>query len=426
MSNTIYPQNQLPVPCDFGPFVGGFCNKEQHVNMEAADGKVTLKNFGVDLNENAKLTLDLSTLVATINPIDYTLTAITAATKGTYTLNGSIFEYTPNTAPSVNRVETLQYTIYDKFGIHETATIQINIIDLTPALTAKNVTLSGTEGQTYTISIPSNATITNTTINYSDPTAVTISVAPTEGTAVVNGSNIIYTPSQTPSTTRTITFKYLIKDVSGLSSEATVSVTLTDITPAVSTTNFTKSVVDNVTLTGSILSNITIKNDTFKSLSFSTPSEGTIAVSGSNYTFTPNVALSNDRTVVVTYTITTTTGLTNTGTMTINITNFNAYANTFWYGNSTVETITQADIEANLTQVIKSGYAGTYSLTSGTGVYKWFVYPKAWGVNPTILDAATMFEIAVNDFQYLTISGVDLVAIRTYYKVNGSINVKFS
>ena len=426
MSDTIWPINQMPTPCDFGPFAGGYCGKLIVIETKQNPSNITTTNMVIELFETATATIDLNDLVTSAVNLDWSKTTFSTVTGNlTYDAATGILIYKPDETPSINRTILLTYNVFDTLGATASGEITINVIDKTPYLTAGQITLSGTEGQTYTIDTRTYITATNTTVNFSSVNGVIISVAPTEGTATITNGIITYTPSQIPSINRTITFKYKVTDLTGLQSEGTISISLTDITPALTTNNFTKTVLDTATLTGSILSNIVIKNDTFKSLTFDAISEGTIAASGSNYTFTPDSTLSSNRTLTVGYTVTTNSGLTGTSKMTITINDDNIWAGTFWYGNSTKDIINQAEIET-LSSVRKNAYAGTYALTAGTQVYKWFIYPKAWGINPTILDAATLFELATDEYKYITVNGVELICIRTYYKVNGAINVRFS
>ena len=426
MSDTIWPINQMPTPCDFGPFAGGYCGKLIVIETKQNASNITTTDMVIELFETATATIDLKDLVTSAIDIDWSKTTFSAVT-GTVTYDAAtgVLVYKPDETPTADRVILLTYNVFDTLGATASGEITINVIDKTPYLTAGPITLSGTEGQTYTIDTRTYITTTNTTVNFSSANGVIISVAPTEGTASIANGIITYTPSQTPNNSRTITFKYKVTDLTGLQSEGTISIALTDITPALTTISFTKTVLDTATLSGSILSNITIKNDTFKTLTFGAISEGTIVATGSNYVFTPNSALTSTRTLTVSYTVTTNSGLTSTSTMTITVNDDNIWAGTFWYGNSTKDIINQAEIET-LGSVRKTAYAGTYALTAGSQVYKWFIYPKSWGINPTILDAATLFELATDEYKFITVNGVELICIRTYYKVNGAINVKFS
>lgn len=525
MSDTIRPIQQLPTPCDFGPFAGGYCGRLLNIEVKMITGKITTSDLEIELFENATASIDLNDLITSTEPIDWTKTTFSTVTgtitfdnttgilvykpietptidrtiqfdytvfdtmntsgtgnitvnvidktpsitvsnstftgtegqvytldtrtkttvmntsvdytdassviissmpsEGTVNVANGIITYTPSQQSSITRTISFRYKVRDITGLEAEATVNITLSDITPVMTISNSTFNGTEGQVYTINVSEKVTLTNTSINYSDPTSVVVSSAPSEGTVNIANGVITYTPSQTPSTNRTITFRYKVKDLSGLEAEATVSLTLSDITPALTTTNFTKTLVDNVTLTGSILSNITIKNDTFKTLTFGTISEGQVTASGSNYTFIPDATISSNRSVTIPYTITTNSGLTSTSNITVTITDHNIWVNTFWYGNYSGTDVIKSSIEEFLTPVTKTAYAGTYALTAGTGVYKYFVYPKSWGISPIIVDAMTLFEISVDDFKYITINGIELVVIRTYYQVNGAITVKF-
>ena len=432
MSDQIQPILQWPTPCDFGPFLGGgFCGKVVSIDFKQATSEISIADLTMELFETATANIILSDLVTTKMPIDWTKTTfVINPAVGIKTFNESTktLTYKPDETLSVDRTINISYTVTDEMGVSATGKIIINVVDKTPVLTINNVTLSGTESQTFTIDPSTITTATNTTVNYTQTGSVVISVAPLEGTAVVTDGKVIYTPNQTPSTTRTITFKFKVTCLAGISAESTVSITISDITPAITTSNVTKSVTDNTTLSASILSNITIKNDTFKTLAFGNPSEGSITVNGSNYVFTPGTTIKSNRTINVPYTITTTSGLTSSSVLTINITYYNLFANTFWYGNFANDAIVESNLTPTpvLTAKTATGYAGTYPLTGGSGVYKYFVYPKSWGITPTIVDATTLFEIATDDYKYITIDGIELIVIRTYYQVNGAINVKFS
>ena len=443
MSNNIQPNLQLPTPCDFGPFAGGYCGKVVTIDFNQAQSKIDIADITIELLETATMSLQLSTLVQSIMPIDWTKTVFGDVATGVRNFDPTTttLTYKPDETPSVDRVISFGYTVYDSLGATATALITINVVDKTPVLTAQSFSLSGTEAQIYTIDITQKVTATNTTVNYLDNTKAYISLAPTEGTATMANGIITFTPSLSPATTRTIPIKYTVKDLTGLTSEGTISITLTDVTPALSTTNISKSMMDNVNLTGSILSAITIKNDTFKTLTFGAVSNsmGTIVATGSNYTYTPNPTNSSDivapYTVTIPYTVTTTSGLSSTSNLVINITHYSLYANSIFYGNAPLDAISTPLGVINWLQTAsnKTSYVGTYSLparpstyASSDPCYKWIVYPKAWGITPVILDASTLMEIAVDTFQYGTIGSTELVFIRTYYQINGAISIKLS
>lgn len=398
------------------------------INITDKTPELHVVNVSLSGTEEQVYTIDVRNFATTVNTeIDYTSASAVnisvAPSEGSFTIVDGVITFTPDKTISIDRTISFDFKVMTIDGLNATGTISIFVTDITPTLAVANKTLTGTEGINYTIDVRDLVTMKHTSIDYSLADALVISTAPTEGTILINNGIITYTPDQTPAVTRTVSFKFKVKTLSGLQGEGTVSVTLTDITPAISARDFTLSLADNTTKSFTITANTTIKNDTFKSVSFSTPSEGTFAVSGASVIFTPEAAIDGTRTVTSTYTVTTNSGLTASGIVTITITNYNVYANTIWFGNEP-SAVMDATVLANLTNHnTATAYAGTYAFIAGPG-FKWLVYPKAWGEPVSIVDAITGMSIAMDDFQYINVGGVDLVCLKTYYEANGSISIK--
>jgi len=398
------------------------------INITDKTPELHVVNVSLSGTEEQVYTIDVRNFATTVNTeIDYTSASAVnisvAPSEGSFTIVDGVITFTPDKTISIDRTISFDFKVMTIDGLNATGTISIFVTDITPTLAVANKTLTGTEGVNYTIDVRDLVTMKHTSIDYSLADALVISTAPSEGTILINNGIITYTPDQTPAATRTVSFKFKVKTLSGLQGEGTISVTLTDITPAISARDFTLSLADNTTKSFTITANTTIKNDTFKSVSFSAPSEGTFAVSGASVIFTPNAAIDGTRTVTSTYTVTTNSGLTASGIVTITITNYNVYANTIWFGNEP-SAVMDATILANLTNHnTATAYAGTYAFIAGPG-FKWLAYPKAWGEPVSIVDAITGMSIAMDDPQYITVGGVDLVCLKTYYEANGSISIK--
>jgi hypothetical protein len=427
MSDFIQPTLQNPTPCDFGPFAGGYCGKVVTIDFRQATSQISIGDLEVELFENATANISLRDLVVSAMPINWIKTEFFGVTGGEISFNPALAElvFTPDQTPSIDRTVEFTYKVFDEFDYEAEGKIIINIIDKTPELTVGNFTLNGTESQIFDIDIKSKVVTKNTEVDYSLIDSVQVTQILSEGSVTISDGIITFTPSEEPANNRTVTFKYIVKDITGIEAEGTIAITLQDTTPALTVNNFSKNVLDSATLTASILSNIVIKNDTFKSLTFETITDGTITSTGSNYTYLPDKTLKTDRTIVINYTVETQSGISKTAQMTVVIKHDNIWAGTFWYGNSEKEDLLKEDIEL-LSFAKKTGYAGTYSVSAASGAYKWFVYPKVWGENPTILDASNNMPIATDDNRFITVEGIDLVAIRTYYQLNGAITVKFS
>lgn len=427
MSDYLTPTLQNPTMCDFGPFAGAACGKVITLDFKQAGLQISAADLTIELLENASANISLEDLVNSVTPINWSKTEFIGVTGGVVNFDPILAKlvFTPDQTPSVDRTVSFTFKVFNELNYEATGTITINILDRTPELSVGSFTLSGTEAQIFNIDIKTKVTVKNTEVDYSDVKAVTLVGSLSEGKVSISNGIITFTPSEEPSDNRTVTFKYKVKDISGLEAEGNISIALQDVSPALTVNTFSKNVLDTATLTSSILSNIVIKNDSFKTLTFDTPAEGTFTVSGSNYTFTPGNVLKKDRTITINYTVETQSGIIKSAKMTIIIKYDNIWAGTFWHGNNTNDKLVKSEIET-LTSTKKTGYAGTYSIPAGTGTFKWFVYPKIWGENPTVLDASNNMPIALEDNQYLTVEGIDLVLLRSYYTLNGAITIKFS
>lgn len=424
MSDNYQPYNQQPTLCDFGPFAGKMCYKDLNVKLNIATSNIELLELLLATDEDTPISVDLKEYVNSLMEVDWNATIFTGISEGTYTLEGSMFNYIPSKTATMDRVDQFEYTIFDTAGYNVSAPGSINIVDKTPTISTQTVTLSGTEAQTFTIDLKTKTTVNNTNVDWANASSAVITTQPSEGAATITNGVITFKPSEVSAVTRTITIGYRITTIDGLVSNNTITLTVTDITPALTAKNFNFTILDSASKTLAITSYLTIKNDTFKDVTFDQPSEGNIVVNGANFTYTPNIDIMGDRTINVNYTATTTSGLSSSGVLTINITDDNIWLKSVWYGNSTLDVMTEEGVKALSNTNTQTVYTGTYAFTAGSSVYKWIVYPAAFGLPTLIVDPATNFEVSTEDYQYLTIDGVDLVCIRTYYQLNGAYQIK--
>lgn len=422
MSDSITVINQLPTPCDFGPFASGACGKKINLTLMLETSKI--ESLPIELNiEEGTNTINIDDYVTSTLPINYSsLTFDPPITDGVISNLNNIITYIPNESINNNRTVNSVYKIKDGIGSETSNTIKLNITDTTKLISSVPVVLSGVESVNYTIDVTKIVTAKNTSVDLSTLTVTT----PSEGTVTINGGNITYVPSTVSNVTRTVVFSYSIKDSTGtLTTTNTVSITLTDNTPSITATNFGISLKDTATNTTSITGKITIKNDTFKSVTCTVPSEGLVTVSGSNIIFTPNSALTGSRVVTVDYTVTTTSGKTATGKITYTIADDNIWTDTIWYGNSTLTDMTKEGIVALAGTVRQADFPGQFPIPAGTSVYKWVCYPSAWGEPLAVLDPATQMEIAtIYPYQKVQVDGIEILCIRTFYKINVALTYK--
>jgi len=144
---------------------------------------------------------------------------VAGPTHGTLTLNADgSFEYTPT--PGFVGVDEFTYRAVDAFGPGSVAVATISVNDNPPI--AANDTATTDEDTSTTIAVLSND---------DDPDGDTFGIAsvgtPEHGTAIIQGGNIVYSPD--PNWHGTDTFSYLIENEFGVTSKATVTVTVTPV-----------------------------------------------------------------------------------------------------------------------------------------------------------------------------------------------------
>ncbi|UHQ25056.1 putative Ig domain-containing protein [Lysobacter sp. 5GHs7-4] len=217
-----------------------------------------------------------------------------APAHGTAVVSGLNIVYTPATA--YFGPDSLTYTAIGPGGTSAPATVSITVTPL-PVPVGQPQTATTLAGQPVTI---------DTTVGASGGpyTGVTILTAPSTGTAVVSGTNIIYTPPASAS--GTVTIGYTLNNAFGPSAPLTATVTVNPVPVAVSrrvsTIAGTPVVVDlTAGATGGPFTAATVV-----SLSPASSGTATIAQVGSGasasyrLTYTPNTAFSGTATVTFT------------------------------------------------------------------------------------------------------------------------------
>lgn len=422
MSDSITVINQLPTPCDFGPFARGACGKKINLTIILDESHIETQPINWQAQEEIPETIDLNDYIVSGKQLDFSTLVISAPSEGTITKSGSIITFTADKLNNTNRTVQVTYTVSDILGTSSTNTITFHVTDTTKILTSTPITLSGTEGVNYTIPISTYVTAKNTTLDLSTLTTST----PSEGTITIAAGVITYKPNTASAVTRTVTFTYTIKDTSGIvTTTNNVSITLSDVTPTLTATSFSVVVAkDTAPVATTITSKITLKNDTFKSVTCATPTEGTISISGAVITFTPNATIATNRSATVVYTVTSNSGLTATGTITYTITDDNLWNDTIWYGNSLLTSMTEAGITALENTVRQADFPGQYIVGAATQTYKWICYPASWGEPLAVMDPTTQMDIAVNTYQTLMVNGINMLCIRTFYKTSSALTFK--
>ncbi|HEV2695398.1 MAG TPA: Ig-like domain-containing protein, partial [Verrucomicrobiae bacterium] len=242
------------------------------------------------------------------DPDGDTLTIVSvASTNGLASISGANIIYTP-TNNFLGPV-TLVYTISDGFGGTNSAFIFVSVTNRPPV--AVNDPANTVENVAVTVPVLAND---------SDPdgdTLTIISVNPTNGTALISGTNVIFTPAT--NFVGTAMVDYSITDNFGGTNSALITISVTNRPPVANPDNV--SITENTTNTFTPLTNDVVRTPggalTIISVS---PTNGTATIiGGTNVVFVPNTNFVG--TATIGYTITDGVGGTNTSLITVSVSN---------------------------------------------------------------------------------------------------------
>ncbi len=253
----------------------------------------------------------ISVLANDLNPTNAALTicSVGQAFNGVASLSGSSIVYTPNA--DFNGFDSFTYTLCGVNGAGSTATVTVAVDCEEPQEpTALNDSASTNCGNPVTISVLSND------LNPSGINLTICAVGQTfNGTAVLSGGNVIYTPNAGFSGFDS--FTYTLCGSNGNGSTATVTVAVDCVQPQEPTAlndSATTSCTNPVTV--SVLSNdLNPGGANLTICSVGQAFNGSAVISGSNVIYTPNTGFSGFDTF--TYTLCGTNGTGSTATVTV-------------------------------------------------------------------------------------------------------------
>src|SRR5581483_8236040 len=194
-------------------------------------------------------------------------------TNGTASIVGPNVLFTP--ATNFLGSATVGYTITDGSGGTNSALITINVTNRPPVA----VNDSGSTPKNVSVSIPALA-------NDSDPDSdslTIVSVNPTNGTASIVGSNVLFTPATNFLGSATV--GYTITDSFGGTNSALITINVTNRPPTAA--DDSASTAKNVPVTIPVLGNDTDPDGDPLSIVSVNPTNGTANIVGTNVVFTP-------------------------------------------------------------------------------------------------------------------------------------------
>lgn len=208
-----------------------------------------------------------NTIASNVTGSATSITLFSTPIYGTAIVSGMNILYTP--APGFIGTDNFKYTASNAYGISNVASISIDINGV-PAV-ANPVSASVLQNSS------SNAISASITGNAS---SITLFSTPSHGSASVSGLSIIYSP--TPGYVGVDNFTYVASNAYGVSSTASVTITVNGIPPTVATVN--ASVLQNSSA-NALSTSITGNADSIALITM--PAHGTASVSGLNVIYTP-------------------------------------------------------------------------------------------------------------------------------------------
>ena len=278
-----------------------------------------------------------------VNPgagVEAVLVSFTQPANGTVTLNNNgtpadatddQLVYVPNF--EFNGTDTFTYVMNDTAatGANSTGTVTVTVTDVNDAPTAANDDVTGTEDTPVTIAI--STLLTNDSPGLGETTTQTLSitsVATTNGTVAIVGTNVVFTPAADRN--GPLTFTYVATDTGSpaLTATGTVTVSLAAVNDAPITVADSVSTNEDTALTitaASLAANdspgpATATDESGQALTVtavtkSPTMQGTVTLTAGNVVYTPVANFNGTETF--TYTVQDGGGATATGTVTVTV-----------------------------------------------------------------------------------------------------------
>ncbi|WP_448569339.1 tandem-95 repeat protein [Thalassotalea ganghwensis] len=257
------------------------------VNAVNDDPSVSIAN-SLTTSENTAQVLSFSYTDADGDTV--TATEQTAPTNGSISISGTNITYTPNA--NYNGSDSFVVTLSDGngYGTNHAVSVTVTSVNQDPVITIAN-SLSTDEDTPAVLSF-----------SYSDVDGDTVTAtqqtAPTNGSLSISGTNITYTPA--PNYNGSDSFVVTLSDGSGYTNNHSVTVTVNAVNddPSVSIANSLTTSENTAQVLS--FSYTDADGDTVTATEQTAPTNGSISISGTNITYTPNANYNGSDSFVVT------------------------------------------------------------------------------------------------------------------------------
>ena len=248
-----------------------------------------------------------------------TISAVGNPTNGSATIENGKVKYTP--AADYNGNDSFTYTISDGNGGSATATVNVTVNAVNDTPVAIDNTASVDEDSNVLIDV-----LTNDNDIDGDSLSIASISNPSNGNAVIQGTQVKYTPNANYNGSDT--FTYTVSDSNGGTATATVNITVNSINDAPVASDDTATVDEDTNVLIDVLANDNdVENDTLTISTVGTPANGTTTIENGKVKYTPTADYNGNDSF--TYTISDGNGGSATATVsiTVNSVNDNPIAN---------------------------------------------------------------------------------------------------
>ena len=285
------------------------------VKVTPVDDAPVAVDDAVTTDEDTPITIDALANDSDPESDPLTIASVSDPANGTASIVGGKIVYTPDA--DFNGTDTITYTVTDPDGNTDTATVTVTVTPVNDAPVAVDDADTTDEDTPVTIDVLGNDTDVD-----GDTLTISSVGTPSNGTATIQGGQIVYTPNANFSGTDT--FTYTVTDPDGLTDTATVTVTVGEENDAPVAMDDTVTVDEDSTTTLDPLANDSDPDGDPLSIQ-GTPTStagGTVTVNpDGTIDYTPPADFNGTDTI--TYTVTDPDGLTDTATITVTVTPVN-------------------------------------------------------------------------------------------------------
>lgn len=265
-------------------------------------------DFSVTTPEDTATTINVLAHATDPDGDVLTLLSVGGAINGTVTIVGGQAVFTP--AQDFHGAASFTYTVSDGF-LTDTATVTVTVTPVNDPPVANSFAVTTNEDTPLTIDV-----LAHTSDVDGDTVVLSSFTQPANGTVVLSGNDVLYTPNA--DWYGTDTFTYTVSDGNGGTATGTVTITVNPVNDPPVANDFGVTTDEDTTVTIDVIANSSdVEGDPLTVVSAGPAGNGTVTIVGNQVVYVPNPNFYGTDTF--TYTVDDGNGGTATGTVTVTV-----------------------------------------------------------------------------------------------------------